>query len=128
VRTGLPDVTTWQELINDAMSGSAPTPQTSEDEMRACTDDDGGVYVFGPGVFEHVDGEQWGAWERFTGPALRINNRQRDLIRDTCLAAGAAPWASLLRSGIDSNQYAAGDILSSAEKNAHDAAEHTATR
>jgi hypothetical protein len=55
--------------------------------MRALIDDDGAIYIFGPGVFSHVDPERWGTWQRFTGVAMRVNNRQRELVRTDCLAA-----------------------------------------
>jgi hypothetical protein len=55
--------------------------------MRALIDDNGGIYLFGPGVFVHMDGERFAAWRRFTGDPVRVTNRQRDLIGGDCLTA-----------------------------------------
>jgi hypothetical protein len=109
----------WPDVVH-ACAGSAPAPiEEGQDDMRALrTVEDGGIYVFGPGIFELCTGPSWGAWERFTGPALEVNAAQRDMIRSTCLGAGAACWNYPLRSRIDGEPYAAGDILTSAEQGA----------
>jgi hypothetical protein len=63
-----------------------PTINGDADDMRALIDDGGAIYLFGPGIFKHLNGEGWNTWSRFTGSAIRVNNRQRDIIKADCLS------------------------------------------
>jgi hypothetical protein len=123
----------WHTLINNAMKGGGSQPgrdpRWEVQDMFAVQDTDGGIYLAGPGIWKHLSGEEWGAWERFLPPLpFAVNGVQRDWIMNDCLSAGKATWNATVKSGIDGNEYAAGDVLSSTEKQAHEAAENTSGR
>src|SRR5262245_39773820 len=70
-----PTCTTTSATANETALHSAPClepkpkPKPEDpDDMRALIDDNGGIWVFGPGVFQHMNAEKWGAWRNFTGP------------------------------------------------------------
>lgn len=69
----------------------APTPppvaNVWEGEMFGVKDTDGGIYLAGPGIWKHLNGDEWGAWERFLPPlAAPVNAVQRDWIKADCLS------------------------------------------
>jgi hypothetical protein len=120
-----PDV--FRSWVADAMTGKREPPQQhwEAQEMFAVQDTEGGIYLAGPGVWKHLNGDEWGAWQRFLPPlAPAVNGVQRDWIRDVCVAMAAQnTWASPLNSRIDAGaQYAAGDILTATEADARAAA------
>jgi N-acetylmuramoyl-L-alanine amidase len=78
------------EYIKNPVGGTESTvdPRLGQD-MFAVRDTDGGIYLAGPGVWEHLSGEEWSAISRFLPPlASNVNAKQRDLIKTLMLSAG----------------------------------------
>lgn len=76
------------EYLHGVPVPPVPVGGAWEGELFAVKDTDGGIYLAGPGIWKHLNGDQWGAWERFLPPvAAPVNAAQREWIKADCLSA-----------------------------------------